>query len=631
MAIPALIPTVIGYGLSGLEPPSQAEPWDVMVGGLRFMLAAGPNTPLVRRGAEYRNTDVNFSGEPGEVALGFWWQRSQSGWQLGAGAPTFDGPGSGTGDIASLRYNESFGVDPWTNGQLSLLKDVDTIDTASADAAELVAYTDASGDPAVAWRDGTAVKSWDGTTVTTFDPGPPDWQSICSDGTNLFYVDGDVVYYDKYGVDTTPYIGLTADAYLIRFAKQRLMLAGDNNLYELDRDQIDAALPTPLFTHPNPEWVWTDIVGGPGALYASGYAGQSSAVYKFVLEDDGGLPALTAGGVVACELPDGERVLCMRPYIGAFIALGTSAGLRVCSFAGTDIGLAPLTVENRGEIRSVTAWDRFLYASCDDAGEGNAGLVRVDLSAQTEFDRYAWAPDLRANTDSPTGFIGVAGTCNSTAMFDGRPVFIIPGTGVFVEAETRLVPSGYLLSGRILFGMADPKIFQRASVTTSGQGTVVLSTGTDSDEANIDRITIDTTIRNRLEADIGSTRGSTLTVGLALTRSAEDAGPIVLSWAVRALPSQPREEQLLIPVRCFDRVENRFGETQYGDAWTVLDQLSELVRYQTPVILQFFVGDVEKWRTLVVQVADFQFEQVTSEGSWGGIVTLDCRTVVGGS
>src|SRR6185295_14631686 len=214
----------------------------------------------------------------------------------------------GQSEVAAGRYADSWGIDPWEAGEISLAFDVDMFASASSSAKELCAFTMSTGLDAVAWIDGTAAKAYNGVSVFTFDPGGPVWQSICSDGTNLFYTDGDLVYYDNYGVDTTPYIGMTGDTYIIRYAKQRLLLGGDNNLYELDRTQVNAALPSPLFTHPNPEWIWTDIVGGPGAVYASGYAGSSSAVYKFILEDDGGLPVLTSGGVVACELPDGEQV-----------------------------------------------------------------------------------------------------------------------------------------------------------------------------------------------------------------------------------------------------------------------------------------------------------------------------------
>jgi hypothetical protein len=103
MGVLSTFPTQIGFGSSGFS-SVLSSPFDVKIGDLEFMLAVGPENPLIRRGAEYRSQQVNFSGDPGETALGFWWQREQSTWHNGAGNPTFDGPGSGDPDIASGRY-----------------------------------------------------------------------------------------------------------------------------------------------------------------------------------------------------------------------------------------------------------------------------------------------------------------------------------------------------------------------------------------------------------------------------------------------------------------------------------------------------------------------------------------------
>jgi hypothetical protein len=627
VGLPSLLPTLIGYGVSGAT-ATVSEPWDVTLGGYKFMLAAGPENPFIRRGAQYRSDQVNFSGEPGEVALGFWWQRSQDSWHFGTGAPTFDGTGSGTAAVAAGRFADSYGVDPWTPGRVSLLHDTDLVHTVSADAKDLVAFT-SGGVEKIAWLDGLSANLWDGTTYTTAAKAPPAWKSLTTDGTSLYYTDGVIVFYDTTGSDVTLYTGMTGTTFVLRYAKQRLMLGVDNKIYELDTTAVGAALPTELFKHPNPDWVWSDIVGGPGAIYASGYAGTTSAIYKFVLDaTTGALPTL-AQGITACELPAGEKALCLKAYLQLFIAVGTSQGLRVCSFSETDIVLSPLTVVDAGPVRSVTAWDRFLYATCDDAGSGSVGLVRVDLSAQTDTDRYAWAKDARGNSD-PAGFTAVIGESTSVVMFDGMPAFLSPSNAVYSVSSTRLCESGSITSGRILFGMADYKVFQRGSFTTSGTGSVALSTGTDSDTGDVARTTIDTAVVNRIEVEIGSTRGSTLTVRLDLTRATTTAGPELLSWTMKALPSQPREDQFLVPLRCYDRVENAFGETSYASAIESLDAVETLKRTQQPTIFQTFFGDnVDDWRTWVVQVDDYEFRQTTSDGNWGGLLTVSLRTVSG--
>lgn len=627
MPIPATIPTLVGLGVAGAT-QSQSEPFDVLLGGFKFMLDAGPENPLVRRGAQYRSDQINFSGDPGEQALGFWWQRSQDTWHYGTGAPTFDGVGAGDPQFASGRFADSYGVDPWTAGELKLLRDTDRIAETTADVNPSIVTRTVTNQERLYWADGDAIMEWDGGTVTSITD---DWSNIfgmCSDGSTLYVVTdaGKVHSYTAAGVEAELYTGISGSLAGLFFVKQRLILSVDNALYELDTSASSAALPTALYTHPSPSWLWSDVEQGPGAIYASGYAGTNSAVFKFVLDGEGALPTLTAG-ITAVELPAGERALWLRAYLG-FIAISTSEGLRVCQFQDTDIILAPLTIEGVGAVGAVAGWDRFLYCAIDDAGENVAGLARVDLSGEIAAGKFAWAKDARANSD-PFGFSGDTGNAFAVCMFQGRPAFIVQDTGVYTVSADRYVRSGSLTSGRILFGMADFKVFQRASLTTGGQGTVALSTGTDSDTANVPRTSIDTTVRDRIEVDIGSTRGSTLTVGILLTRASTSQSPRLLSFSVKALPSQPREEQWIVPLRLYDRTENRFGEPQFQRSIDVLNDISDLVRFQRPTVFQTFFGEPDSWQTWIVQVEDFEFRQSTSEGSWGGGLTVSLRSLRG--
>lgn len=641
------IPFQVGYGVTGFT-PTAASPFDVKIGDLEFMLAIGPENPFIRRGAEYRTQQVNFSAEPGETALGFWWQREQSTWHNGTANPTFDGPGSGDAAIAVGRFADSYGVDVWTPDQISLLHDGVIIEAGTSIVGPVIGMQPSnpnSGIQYVYWADGDEVHQWDnvgGSITATGAWG--DVLSVASDGVNLYFTDGVNVMAFKVGGFTVLYssgFDGAATRYLLRWAKQRLIFAEDNRLYELNQNASAAALPTEFFEHPNPAWIWTDVVEGPGAIYAAGGVGTSSAVYKFVLDTtDGSLPTLTAG-IVACELPEGERVLCLKTYIGLFIGMGTSAGLRVCSFADTDIVLAPLTIENVGPVRAITTWDRFFYVTCDDAGEGQAGTARVDLSVETAAGRYAWAKDVRANTDT-TGdtHTGLTGEVTGIAMYsfgdnpDATPVFAITANGLYARHFDRLTQYGSLISGRMLFGMTDPKHFLRVALKGTGSGTATIYTGVDSADAVLPQTTIDLSQLNEVDLLTTDLRGGTLTIGIGLTRDATDdeAGPVVQSYSAKALPAQPRERQYIMPLRVYDRVEMGSGETGYQVAADVLDALEELVRTQQPVLLQTFFGDPERdWISKLVHIEDFEYRQVTGEPdqAWGGITTLSCRTISG--
>ena len=647
------LPRQVGYGAAGFS-SATSSPFDVKIGDLEFMLAVGPENPLIRRGADYRTQQVNFSAEPGETALGFWWQREQSTWHNGAGNPTFDGPGSGEADIAVGRFFDSYGVNVWEAGEISLLADTVRIETGAAIVGPVIGVEPldpVSGIQYVYWADGDEIHQWDdvgGGVMATGSWG--DVYSVATDGVNLYFTDGDqgasggVMAFKAAGFTALYTTGFdaTADRYLLRWAKQRLMFVEDNRIYELDPNASAAALPTPLFTHDNADWIWTDIAEGPGAIYAAGYSGTTSAIYKFVLDTDGALPTLTAG-IVACELPEGEKALCLKTYISLFVGVGTNQGLRVCSFSDTDIALAPLTIEDIGPVRGITAWDRFFYVTCDDAGEGGCGVARVDLSVQTATGKYAWAKDIRANSVADgSSHLNVTGEVTGIVMYllagyDAIPVFAVTtggSPGLYGGHLQRLTEYGKLTSGKMLFGMTDKKHFLRAHMDGSGVGSVTLSTGVDTAEADLAQTTVDFSQLNEVDVFLSELRGNTLALGVTLNRSEDDdtTGPTVTAYAVKALPAQARERQWIMPLRVYDRVEGRVGNTIYQIARDVIDDIEDLVRTQQPVRMQTFFGDPDRdWVSILVHVEDLEYRQVTAEPkqAWGGILTVSLRTING--
>lgn len=630
------LPVQVGFGAGTGQgtTPADVSRFDVVVGGIGFTLAAGPDTPLIRRGADYRNEAINFSAEPGEVALGFWWQRSQSSWHFGAGAPSLDGPGSGDASIAVTRYADSFGVDPWTPGQLTLLKDTQQLGTASA-ALGLCVISD-GGTPRPMWADGNVLKYWNGSAVTTITWGGTNTiQALTTDGTRYFVVDTTGVWAGTVGgpAGTKQYTISSGTNFAVKWAKQRLMLAIDQKVYELPNAATPpAALPTEKFTHPSSGWKWTSFTEGPGAIYAGGFSGSSSGVFKFVLDTDGATPTLTTG-ITACELPAGEQCLSLCTYIGGFIALGTSQGLRVCSFSGNDIALAPLTISGEGAVNSVTGWDKFLYATITDAGEGFCGLARVDLSRLTEVDQYGWSRDVRANTSVTDDFTGVTGTPSGVVVVAGLPTFLISANGVYQQHATRLAPYGELTTGQIILATADDKIFQRVLVRSYGQGTIVVSHGVDTGTPDRTDYTLDLAASNNLDVGIGPLRGGSLSLRFRLTRFTDlTSGPEFKQWLIKALPGQPREENIILPLQCYDRTELPSGETEFRQAGDVIELIRAMCRTQQPILVQTYFGDPDyDWRTWLAQVENYEFKQVTGEpdAGWGGILTVSLRTVSG--
>ena len=86
-------------------------------------MAPTDTVPYQRETSPYRKDQFDNGKEPGEQSLTGWWIRSQSSFHVGSGIKFYD-PSSG--ETTPYRFNDSRGVDVWTKGQVTLLKDVTT-------------------------------------------------------------------------------------------------------------------------------------------------------------------------------------------------------------------------------------------------------------------------------------------------------------------------------------------------------------------------------------------------------------------------------------------------------------------------------------------------------------------------
>jgi hypothetical protein len=100
---------------------NNAEDYDVAIGGEPFFMAPTDQVPYQRETAPYRKEQFDNGAEPGEQSLTGWWIRSQSSFHNGSGIKFYD-PSSG--EASKYRFTDSQGVNVWTKGEVSLLKDV---------------------------------------------------------------------------------------------------------------------------------------------------------------------------------------------------------------------------------------------------------------------------------------------------------------------------------------------------------------------------------------------------------------------------------------------------------------------------------------------------------------------------
>ena len=96
--------------------------YDTAIGGMPFISAISDRDEATRQTAPFRKDQFDNGNEPGEQSLTGWWLRSQMSFHAGSGINFYD---PATNDEAGkYRFSDSQGVDVWTKGQVTLLKDV---------------------------------------------------------------------------------------------------------------------------------------------------------------------------------------------------------------------------------------------------------------------------------------------------------------------------------------------------------------------------------------------------------------------------------------------------------------------------------------------------------------------------
>jgi hypothetical protein len=105
-----------------------ANAFDVAIGGLPFIMAVTDNTPYKRQTAEFRAQRVDQMRDPGEHTLGGsgYWTRSQSSWHYGEGVQ-YTEPMEGNDNEVRFRFRDSYGINPWTPGEIGLLHKTDKV------------------------------------------------------------------------------------------------------------------------------------------------------------------------------------------------------------------------------------------------------------------------------------------------------------------------------------------------------------------------------------------------------------------------------------------------------------------------------------------------------------------------
>ena len=465
-----------------------SDSYDVAVGGQPFFYAINDTRPYIRQTAPYKKDQFDNGKEPGEQSLTGWWLRSQSSFHSGSGIKFYD---PSAGETVDYRFTDSKGVNIWTKGQVTLLKDTATTHytTGAIQAngkpfqiARSIRYGTTNG--VLLWDEYDVDKIAEDGTVTHFldYAAGTDYavNAICDDGTNAFWITNIVAsgtprlrIYKKLltgvsGAGDTLMItdnGITVNTAVMEYVKDRIVMGINNKIYEISSSA--SALPSPVYTHSDTDIVFSSITASGPAIYVAGYSGTQSSIFKFTLNISGVMPTLTTA-ITAAEMPVGEIIHKIFYYLG-YMMIGTNKGIRAAVVSDQDgsINYGPLIVETTQPCYDFAARDRFIW--CATGVDGAAGVLRIDLGNEIETLRFAYANDLYVS--------GTSGYSTVTCAFAGttdRLVFATTAVNAGSVSNKALTSNVATLTTSAAHGLAvdDSVWVEGVDSTFNGQYTV---------------------------------------------------------------------------------------------------------------------------------------------------------------
>jgi hypothetical protein len=625
--------------------------YDVAVAGMPFIYAITDDTPYRRQTAEFRTQRVDQLRDPGEQSLSGsgYWIRSQSSFHLGAGSP-YQEPITGSLDEARFRFASSVGINPWTPGEMSLLKKTTLQEAATGDSRVfstsisgveyliLVNYASAETKRVVRIQ----VSDLSESTILDDEDIDEDIIAVAMGGNDLMMVTPTKVWrysfdaaspalHEDYAIDTAD-----AETATIAYVKNRFILAfhdvnKNNFVYEINHN-TDSSIDLSTLTAVNGSstlpfgYTFRAIAESGAAIYIGGFSGEQGNVYKITVADDGTLNTMTS----VITLPGGEQITGLLGYLGTYVILGTSRGLRIAIANEVgDLSYGPLVFETSLGVFKMSAYSKFIYAGVDSGVGGNSGVYRVDLSQPLSGGGYAYATDVYG--DSVTG--KVEGVAN---LSDGRVAFCVNGDGLFIEHATELLELGELTTGIIRYETLENKAWKRLKIRTES----ALNGDIDIFRVENGVATSFRTVEQGSDTDYDYDLSSVFSdvnveaqFKFRLNRNDTTAstGAVMSGYSVKALPTPTRARLIQFPLFCFDSERDRLKNIMgfQGYALGRLQALEQMEAQGETVIIQDFTANGEPIEAVIEQVT---FTRTTPPNGnftgWGGIIQITARTVV---
>lgn len=576
------------------------DPWYTGLGYAPFVGSEG--APTVGLGGEayvidpkeYRRgfVDAYRSAQdttsiPGEATLNVEgvWSRYGRDWRYGAGQPRFDRP-----DSDRRRFQDSLGINPWTEGKLSLLTKTEKIRNENKTYKRLL--TGKTGQLVIARADGVDVVTGTWPTLTTNTA-----TGLPGSGINDITMDDDEVWVaTTTGVFKFPLAGLAGARYdgdasakswdSIALINGRLVGGSGATLWE-----ISTAASTAVHAHPSPAFRWTVLFGHPNYIYAGGTIGSVSELFRFGVNESTGA---IAKGIPSLNLPGGEILRAGIHYVQQ-VLLATSKGVRLCSVNNGALEYGRV-ISQVGDCRTLTAFGDFVWFGWTGIDTSRTGVGRCAPGrfGDVEGQVPAWARDV---------WWEGSGTVSGCTVHAGRIVFAVDTVGVMI-ANDELVASGWLTTGAIDFDI--PYTIQPLDMDLRHEpldGTVAVEWRPVGNTAWVSG-GVSNVVDSRQSPTLvfTPTQAAGIELKLTLNRKDIDEGPVLQLWRMRAAPQPSRLEQIVLPIVFADGVTANHlnAPAMFFDplaAWQALARLCRagaVVSYQEgPTVYTVKVKDVQ--------------------------------------
>ena len=379
-----------------------------------------------------------------------------------------------------------------------------------------------------------------------------------------------------------------------------------------------------LYTHPNPQWVWSDAIGGATQVYFAGYIKGTSGtpvsyggcIYRSSMPGASvtsatGLGTTSSSSVVqpwiltspiqALPMSPDEYPTCLFSYLN-YIFIGTNRGIRMTQTLSQYDPTATMTGDLKSgplipnilqpvslPVTSIIGDGRFIWFSWNNYDATSTGLGKLDLSNFIAGDPLApsYASDL---------MITGQGTISSMVWdpYHNVPLVAVNGLGVFAPyasnaggnmVVSKYVASGTITSGTFDYGIPDQKMpvyFDTNCVISSGSvsANIILDPGSPSTST---LATGSITTSGTSEVALANTKAEQFQVQVVLNSGTSNTvSPILHRWCLKAWPTVVQGTAISVVLQLFS-VNVVSGMEIFTDPYDNFNWLEQLRQSQNLV------------------------------------------------